>query len=236
MDQRLKRTFPTEGFANFESLSKETTDKKRRVDIRHHDVIVTRECLSRDVMKGTKLNTDGFDEDYEVEAESKSIKKILSMEQQRSRLELNRQRAREIRKRKKLMVEEMQKQILSLSKENKKLKLESQMQKEELIFLRETSQLVATSVNMSIAQTSAPPVTPSLQARLSEYDILKLINNIHNNNTGNINTNADRLSNILGNSEPSRDTFLNPGARTSSIIGLGHEALQNDTYPFTFQR
>lgn len=236
MDQRLKRTFPTETFDKFESLSKETTGKNKRVDISNHDVTVKRVCLSRDVMKGIKLKTDGFDEDYKVEAESRSFKKILLMEQQKSRLELNRQRAREIRKRKKLMVEEMQKQILFLSKQNKKLKLESQMQKEELTFLRETSSLVTTSANMSIAQTSAPPVTPSLQARLSEYDILKLITNIHNNNTGNTNTNADHLSNILGNSEPSRDTFLNPGARTSSIIGLGHETLQNDTYPFTFQR
>jgi len=195
------------------------------------------DCPVGDYMKDANLNTDSFDEDHKVEAETGIIKKMPSTEQQKTlktRLEINRQRAREIRKRKKLMVEEMQKQILFLSRENKRLKLESQMQREELTFLRETSQLLASSRNMSIAPPNIPAVAPNPQARFSEYDILKIINSIRNPNAGNTMTNAGNttnadLSNISMYPEPSHDSFLNPSPVPSSLNGL-------DTFPFNFQR
>ncbi len=52
------------------------------------------------------------------------------------RMEINRQRAKEIRKRKKKMVEDMQKQIIYLTLENNKLRTQIQMQQAEINILR----------------------------------------------------------------------------------------------------
>ena len=66
------------------------------------------------------------------------------------RLEANRQRAKEIRKRKKLMIEDMQKQLVLLTMENDKLRTENQKQQQDLIVLRKTSQLL-TSNNQAVS-------------------------------------------------------------------------------------
>lgn len=55
------------------------------------------------------------------------------------RMEINRQRAKEIRKRKKKMVEDMQKQIIYLTLENNKLRTQTQMQLTEINLLCQAS-------------------------------------------------------------------------------------------------
>ncbi len=55
------------------------------------------------------------------------------------RMEINRQRAKEIRKRKKKMLEDMQQQIIFLTLENNKLRTQSQMQQTEINLLRNFS-------------------------------------------------------------------------------------------------
>ena len=59
-------------------------------------------------------------------------------DEKQKRMEINRLRAKDIRKRKKKMLEDMQKQIIYLTLENNKLFTQSQMQQTELTLLRKT--------------------------------------------------------------------------------------------------
>lgn len=74
-------------------------------------------------------NNDGSDSD--VNSKSKRDER---------RLEMNRQRAKDIRRRKKKMMEEMQKQIVFLTMENNKLRTQNQMQQAEINLLRGSQQ------------------------------------------------------------------------------------------------
>ena len=67
------------------------------------------------------------------------------------RLEMNRQRAKDIRRRKKKMMEEMQKQIVFLTMENNKLRTQNQMQQAEINLLR-TSQQEQVSCNYLLCE------------------------------------------------------------------------------------
>jgi hypothetical protein len=66
------------------------------------------------------------------------------------RMEINRQRAKEIRKRKKKMVEDMQKQIIYLTLENNKFRTQTQMQQAEINLLRSTT-------HKNLGNTTAAP-------------------------------------------------------------------------------
>lgn len=139
------------------------------------------------------------------------------------RLEVNRQRAREIRKRKKIMIENMQNQLVLLTMENNKLRMESQNQQQELIVLRKTSELLASN-HRPPTQTSAPP-------RLSNSDILNMMSGGGGSNT------HDRLSDLLLASAHSgnfggSDAFLHSNTLPPSRGDLGRQTLQNHAYPF----
>ena len=78
--------------------------------------------------------------------------KSLAKEKRRTtetRLEINRLRARELRKRKKIMIEDTRKQILFLTMKNDKLRRENQMQQQEMILLRKSSQLLLSNHRVS---------------------------------------------------------------------------------------
>mmetsp|Transcript_26100 Transcript_26100/g.32194 ORF Transcript_26100/g.32194 Transcript_26100/m.32194 type:complete len:178 (+) Transcript_26100:168-701(+) len=67
------------------------------------------------------------------------------------KMELNRLRARDIRKRKKKMVEDMQKQIIYLTIENNKLRNQVQIQQSEINLLRQTAHGVGGILNNNAA-------------------------------------------------------------------------------------
>ena len=97
---------------------------------------------------GEKVNMNGNDDDREKNDIEKSLQK-REKQTAEMRLEVNRQRAKDIRKRKKIMIEEMQKQLVLLTMENNKLRMDSQMQQEEITLLRKTSQLLASNIRVS---------------------------------------------------------------------------------------
>jgi len=95
-----------------------------------------------------KVNMNGNDDDREKNNIEKSLQK-REKQTAEMRLEVNRERAKDIRKRKKIMIEEMQKQLVLLTMENNKLRMDSQMQQEEITLLRKTSQLLASNIRVS---------------------------------------------------------------------------------------
>ena len=80
---------------------------------------------------GTKDGPDDNGSDSDINSRSK---------REERRLEMNRQRAKDIRRRKKKMMEEMQKQIVFLTMENNKLRTQNQMQQAEIHLLRNSQQ------------------------------------------------------------------------------------------------
>ena len=71
------------------------------------------------------------------------------------RMEMNRQRAKDIRKRKKKMVEDMQNQIIHLTLENNKLRTQTQIQQIEINILREKASMPPQAV---VGNTQQPQV------------------------------------------------------------------------------
>jgi len=135
-----------------------------------------------------------------------------------TRLEVNRQRAKENRKRKKNMTEEMQKQLVLLTLQNNKLRIENQTQQEEITLLRKTSQLLA-------SQHARPPAHTSVAPKgFSNSEIIDIIRGVGNPN--------DNLSDILQASRYPENTSFRPSTVLSSTIGLGHQTFQNNTSPY----
>ena len=78
--------------------------------------------------------------------------KSVTKEEKRTtgtRLEINRLRSRELRKRKKMMFEDTRKQIVSLTTKNDNLRRENQIQQQEIILLRKSSQLLLSKHRVS---------------------------------------------------------------------------------------
>merc|ERR1740124_1463114 len=171
---------------------------------------------------GEKVNMNGNDDDREKNDIEKSLQK-REKQTAEMRLEVNRQRAKTFESAKKIMIEEMQKQLVLLTMENNKLRIESQVQQEEITLLRKTSQLLASNIR--------PPTHTSVTPKgLSNSEIIDIIRGVGNTN--------DSLSDILQtprypeNIEFNADTYFRPSPAVSSTIGLGHQASQNNTYPF----
>ena len=76
-------------------------------------------------------------------------KKNAAAERDERRLEINRLRAKDMRKRKKKMIEDMQQQILSLTAENNKFRIECQIQSAELAFWRNNNPSMQQQVSAS---------------------------------------------------------------------------------------
>uniref|UniRef100_A0A7S3V8R0 BZIP domain-containing protein n=1 Tax=Chaetoceros debilis TaxID=122233 RepID=A0A7S3V8R0_9STRA len=76
----------------------------------------------------------------------------IRTEREERRMEANRQRARDIRKRKKKMVEEMKQQIVQLTLENRQLVRQNQMQQAELQTLRNAQQATSHHQGLLIQQ------------------------------------------------------------------------------------
>merc|ERR1719491_1957584 len=139
------------------------------------------------------------------------------------RREMNRQRSRDIRKRKKIMNNEMQKQLLLLTTENSKLRAENDIQKQEITLLKQSAQALISN-NRPLIQTTSPPT------RLSNSDIINIINgigNTHDYSSGSLLVPA-QLGNIRWN-----DSSLHSSVLPTSTIDLLHEALQHRTNPFS---
>jgi len=212
MEYQPKRTFQLEDFDKLADPSGHPTKKRKSVE-------------------GDEEEADTSSVHDEVEQSSTKEKKQSA----EMRLEVNRQRAREIRKRKKIMIENMQNQLVLLTLENNKLRMENQNQQQELAVLRKTSQLLTSNHG---ARAPPPPPPP---AALTTADLLNLINGGGINGGGsntNANTNAnDQLSELLlgarhaGNAR-NNEPFLQSSALPPSIAGLGHQTLQNHNYRF----
>jgi len=163
-------------------------------------------------------------------------------------LEINRLRAREGRKRKKKIFEDMQKHILLLTIKNTNLRKENQTQQQEITMLLKNSQSLLSN-HRPLTRTSVSPT------RIIDSEILKILSGVENMN--------DNLSNILlriprqpENIAFSAGNFLNPSTNDNlsdilrtprqpenisfndgtflhpSKIDLGHRTLQSSTYPF----
>lgn len=87
-------------------------------------------------------------------------------EREERRMEANRQRARDIRKRKKKMVEEMKQQIVQLTLENRQLVRQNQMQQAELQNLRNAQQAASHQQGLLIQQQQQQQVN-DIDTRLS---------------------------------------------------------------------
>lgn len=184
---------------------------------------------SENPAKKRKSSEDGNEDEVDTISIQDDEKSTVKEKKQTAemRLEVNRQRAREIRKRKKIMIENMQNQLVLLTMENNKLRTENQNQQQELAVLRKTSQLL-TSNHGAQARAAAPP--PPQQTTLSTADILNLING------GGSNAN-DQLSELLLGARQQANVRTNePLFQTnqlpSSMLGLGHQTLQNQNFRF----
>mmetsp|Transcript_771 Transcript_771/g.858 ORF Transcript_771/g.858 Transcript_771/m.858 type:complete len:222 (-) Transcript_771:153-818(-) len=157
-----------------------------------------------------------------VEENKRSITKQKTTEE---RLELNRQRARDIRKRKKMMIKDMQEQLVLLTMEKEKLRTENQIQKEEIKLLRKSAQLLVSNKRAVTIPTAPPPT------RLSNSDILNIINGMGNNVDDRLSEilMAPRLSaNIGGNNAASLYSSMLPSPAADPL----HQAYQHHTYPY----
>ena len=94
---------------------------------------VTNEETSCSLSDGV-LNQRSLDE----AARPKEVPKKCEMEERR--MEINRLRAKQIRKQKKQMEEDLQNEIIQLTLENNKLQTQLQIQKHEILFLRSQQQ------------------------------------------------------------------------------------------------
>jgi len=137
-----------------------------------------------------------------------------------ARLEINRLRARELRKRKKMMIEYTWKQINSLTTKNDNLRRKNQLQQQEITLLRKRSQLLLSN-HRPLTHTSISPTS------IRNSEILNILSGVGNT--------SDSLSDILrapprqpGNIDFNASTFLHH----PSTIDLGHRTLQSNTYPF----
>lgn len=128
MDYQPKRTFQLEDFDKLADPSGHPTKKRKSAE-------------------GDEEEADTSSVHDEVEQSSTKEKKQSA----EMRLEVNRQRAREIRKRKKIMIENMQNQLVLLTLENNKLRMENQNQQQELAVLRKTSQLLTSNHGVSLS-------------------------------------------------------------------------------------
>jgi len=121
------------------------------------------------------------------------------------RLENNRRRAKEIRKRNKYMEKEMDRRIICLTIENNKLRAESQMQRAELSVLRNT-------------------IKSSKQSVLGRDTVQPLTNYSSQNNAPNIGNDADLILRFLANSRNNAD-LINPEVPSlSSSTGIATQA------------
>lgn len=91
-----------------------------------------------DVKEDALEDLDGVDNTVSVpqKDDSEGAKSKKQDIRDERRMELNRQRAKDIRKRKKKRLEDMQKQIIFLTLENNKLRTQAQMQQTEIEILR----------------------------------------------------------------------------------------------------
>ena len=133
MDYSLKRTSQLDGVGNMIDALKNLAKKQKIGD-----------APNLHTNDGDK-NENGLEHQQLAASDQDGIARSPTKEKKQTtkmRLESNRQRAKEIRKRKKIMVEDMQKKIVILTMENNNLRTESQAQQEEIVLLRKASQLM----------------------------------------------------------------------------------------------
>jgi len=219
---------------------------KRRLELTEYDALMAvplGNTMKRQKSDATASGKAGYDNKMEVndyhhplqvdsehgcvEENKRSITKHKTTEE---RLELNRQRARDIRKRKKMMIKDMQEQLVLLTMEKEKLRTENQIQKEEIKLLRKSAQLLVSN-KRAVTIPSAPPTT-----RLSNSDILNLINGM-----GNVD---DRLAEILlaprlsasigGNNAASLYSSMLPAPAADPLhqVYQQQQQHQHHTYPY----
>jgi len=112
------------------------------------------------------------------------------------RLEANRQRAKDTRKRKKIMTENMRTQLVCLSTEIKRLRIENKLQQDELCLLRKAVRLFTANNGSMTPHTIAPPTglsnskVPNSISGVGSTDARTfdlLLASIHSGNIGSIN-------------------------------------------------
>jgi len=148
MDRGKKRSYEP-------SKLLEHNDRSRNERIRHHDELMSVASVNRREISYSSLysNTDEYAEIHTNDTcpESEVAKNRETKDERR---ETNRLRARHIRKKKKKMEEELDRQLVFLTIENNKLRAEGQMQRAELSLLRNITK-------ESTKQNAVQPLTNS---------------------------------------------------------------------------
>jgi len=130
---------------------------------------------AENITKKQKIGERASTKSNHVDKEENDIgKRSINKKTEEMRLEENRQRSRDIRKSKKIMIENMRAQLVCQSTEIKTLRIENQMQKKELSLLRKAVQLSIAN-NGSLTRTSVPPT------RLSNSEIPNSISGVGSN-------------------------------------------------------
>jgi len=227
----LKRKSPLKDFERISSMKKqrnEDTAKKNDdydADRRGNNYILasytTMEQKDRD-----KPN-NAIDSEDKEDKENGSIEK-LGEEHILNTREINRRRAKEIRERKKVMVEEMQKQLILLTKENQDLRLQSQMQREEINYLRNVSWTFSSNPPPQ-RQTNTPQLPMSSSSNSDLLQILRCIGNTNNASVSDVLQGPRHTENVNN-----LDGLLRScsGALPSSLIDLSRQVPQSNTRPF----
>lgn len=134
MDRGQKRSFEPSNLL-------QKIDRSRNELMRHHDDLMCANSDSRHELSFSSLypNTDEYVEIHtnNTRREAKNIAK--SSEKKNERRESNRLRAKRIRKKKKKMEQEIDRQLVLITIENKMLRAEGQMQRAELSLLRNST-------------------------------------------------------------------------------------------------
>jgi len=200
MDQGKKRSFEAS-----DSHGKRVRSRNERIN---HDGLTIEASENRNEISSSPLhpNTDEYAEMHRVNNTDQESSVDRNKEiQVEMRLENNRLRAKEIRKRKKKMEKEMDRRIIILTIENNKLRAESQMQRAELSVLRNTM------------KSSQQPV-------LGRNTVQPLTNFSSRNDAQNMGNDADLILRFLANERNNAD-LRNPEVTSlSSSTGIATQA------------
>ena len=126
------------------SFSPERNGKYDSLLITQVNRSITKKFQNRE--KAGMINTDHYHNDMDSGLEDGCAEKSMAemkRQTQKERRSINKLRAREARKRKKMMVEGMRNKIVLLTIQNENLRKENQMQQNEIILLRKKKEVLS---------------------------------------------------------------------------------------------
>jgi len=156
MNKSIKRSFDTSEHLEHDNISRPERERQMNLEEAGESVISNELPIfslnpSADEHPEIPSNEAGSESDADKGKETRNER----------RLEINRQRAKDIRKRKKHMIEEMQKQIILLTIENNKLRAQNQMQRAELTLLHNSLKPILPNQQTMLHMNTAQPLANS---------------------------------------------------------------------------